>query len=106
MLDLEHLDRYTMGDKALEQELLSLFRMQARQYADRLNDIVDPADWRLATHSIKGAARCIGAGRVATAAQALEETDPFTNPDRRRTLTQELLSHIVDCETTIEALAG
>jgi HPt (histidine-containing phosphotransfer) domain-containing protein len=106
VLDLEHLDRYTMGDRALERELLGLFLAQTRQYADRLGAIDDARDWKLATHSIKGAARSIGAGRIAACAQGLEDLDPFRDTARRQALTAELLSHIAVCESVIARLLG
>ena len=104
VLDLDHLDRYTMGDRTLERELLGLFLGQTRQYADRLEGIDDPHDWKLATHSIKGAARSIGAGRLAACAQSLEDLDLFGDSARRRTLTAALLGELAACEQTIAGL--
>ncbi len=106
VLDLEHLDRYTMGDRALERELLGLFLGQTRQYADRLSAIDNARDWKLATHSIKGAARSIGAGRIAACAQGLEDLDPLADTARRQALTAELLHHIAACEAVIAGLLG
>lgn len=104
VLDLDHLGRYTMGDRALERELLGLFLGQTRQYANRLALIDDPRDWKLATHSIKGAARSIGAGRLAACAQSLEDLDLFGDAARRRMLTAALLSELAACEQAIAGL--
>lgn len=106
VLDLDHLGRYTMGDRALEREVLGLFLGQTRQYADRLALIDDPRDWKLATHSIKGVARSIGAGRLAACAQSLEDPDLLRDPARRRTLTAALLGELAACEQAIAGLVS
>lgn len=104
VLDLAHLERYTMGDRALERELLTLFLGQTRQYADRLPAIREPGEWKLATHSIKGTARAIGAGRVAASAQALEETDPSAEPERTSRLIADMARDVAECEAVIANL--
>jgi HPt (histidine-containing phosphotransfer) domain-containing protein len=101
VLDLAHLDRYTMGDRALERELLTLFLGQTRQYADRLPTIRNAGEWKLATHSIKGTARSIGAGRVAASAQALEEIDPAADPELTHRLIAALGRDVTECEAII-----
>ena len=71
-IDLVHLARYTLGDRALESEILQLFRAQAGIYMDRLKSASDGRSWREAAHTIKGSARGIGAWGVAQAAEAAE----------------------------------
>ena len=41
-----------------------------------------PASWREVTHTIKGAARGVGAFAMGEAAADAEPVDPVTNPDR------------------------
>lgn len=75
-IDLVHLSRQTLGDRALEMELLALFERQAAQAIDRLQQPNGNGErrWRHdLAHTLKGSARAVGAGRVAAAAQAYEE---------------------------------
>ena len=74
VIDLAHLARQTLGDQALEAELLALFEDQSARIAARL---IEPGagDAKLRgdlAHTLKGSALAIGAGRVARSAQAYE----------------------------------
>jgi HPt (histidine-containing phosphotransfer) domain-containing protein len=72
ILDTDHLDRMTSGDKALQAEVLDLFRHQAELWG-RLLDPQFPADnWGDAAHTLKGAARGIGAKKLADVCQEAE----------------------------------
>lgn len=73
-IDLVHLSRLTMGDRDLELELLKMFSGQICQYEDALNACTDEKQVKRAAHTIKGAARSIGAFRLAEIAQKAEET--------------------------------
>jgi len=77
-VDLAHLALYTGGDLALNAEVLKLFVGQAEQLIARLRIHLDKADgkgWHDVTHSLKGAARGIGAFDLADAAAAAEPLD-------------------------------
>lgn len=71
-IDLVHLAGQTMGDKALEVEVLQMFARQARR---ALQDMAgaDSTSVSAAAHKLKGAARAVGAFKVASAAERLEE---------------------------------
>lgn len=74
VLDLVHLSRQTMGDHALEMELLSLFDRQAAQFSLRLDasrggEGAGRADL---AHTLKGSARAVGAFALGEAADAYE----------------------------------
>src|SRR5690242_17584576 len=78
VVDMEHLARYTGGDAALNAEVLRLFDSQANELVARLRTILEIRDaksWREVTHTIKGAARGIGAFAMADAAARLEPMD-------------------------------
>ena len=78
VVDMEHLARYTGGDAALNAEVLRLFDSQANELVARLRTILEVRDaksWREVTHTIKGAARGIGAFAMADAAATLEPMD-------------------------------
>jgi HPt (histidine-containing phosphotransfer) domain-containing protein len=78
-VDLAHLARYTGGDVALNAEVLRLFDSQASELVERLQSIIDARDtqsWKTITHTLKGAARGIGAFGLGDAAAAAEPIDP------------------------------
>ncbi|MEQ9179152.1 MAG: Hpt domain-containing protein [Nitratireductor sp.] len=77
-IDLVHLARQTMGDRALEQEVLSMFVQQAQSVRDQIGRS-DAAQRRVLAHGLKGSARGVGAFIVAELADALE-----TDPDDKR----------------------
>jgi len=69
-IDLDHLRRMTLGDAALEREVLAMFARQASQLAAVL--ATTPPETSAVVHTLKGSARAIGAVRVAEAAAGLE----------------------------------
>ena len=71
-LDLVHLSKYTLGNRALEIELLGLFRAQAGIYIERIESAVTAIDWKNATHSLKGSAKGLGAWPLAALAEEAE----------------------------------
>lgn len=92
-VDLEHLSRYTGGDQALNSEVLCLFDNQVTDMVDKLNTILEARDtkaWREVTHTLKGAARGIGAFRFADAAAAAEPIDPVLHRDSAMAAIQKL----------------
>jgi HPt (histidine-containing phosphotransfer) domain-containing protein len=80
-VDLEHLARYTGGDRAIDSEVLKLFVGQTEQLIAKLRIHLEKADlkgWHDANHSLKGAARGVGAFGLADAAEAAERLNPGT----------------------------
>jgi len=74
-IDLVHLSRQTMGDRALEAELLALFERQAARIVEELGrpDSDQPGGWRAdLAHKLKGSACAVGAHEVAAAAENYE----------------------------------
>jgi HPt (histidine-containing phosphotransfer) domain-containing protein len=78
-VDLVHLDRYTGGERAINEEILRLFDATCRESLERLEALYThsaahgmPRDWRETAHTLKGAARGIGAFPLADAAAAAE----------------------------------
>lgn len=74
-LDLVHLAKYTFGDRALEAELLGLFRSQAGIYVTRLDTAANAKEWRDAAHSLKGSSRGLGAWGLGDLAEDIEHLD-------------------------------
>jgi HPt (histidine-containing phosphotransfer) domain-containing protein len=101
-IDLVHLARTTLGDRALEREVLQLFDRQSDILIARMRTAA-PAAMAALAHTLKGSARGIGAWRVARAAELLElagasgsSTDDALNgltaaSDEARTVIAELL---------------
>lgn len=90
-IDLEHLARYTGGDVALNGEILRLFDSQASELVTRLRAILDARDtksWKEVTHSIKGAARGVGAFALADAAALCEHVGLDDRQVARRAVDQ------------------
>ncbi len=71
-IDFQHLDQYTLGDEGLQNELLNLFSQQLEAQSAELLSCADAESWRRAAHTLKGAARAVGAFHVADAAERLE----------------------------------
>jgi HPt (histidine-containing phosphotransfer) domain-containing protein len=69
-IDFEHLSRMTLGDPALECEVLTMFVAQSAKLLDQLAGL--PAEAAALAHTLKGSARAIGAFAVAEAAASLE----------------------------------
>ena len=89
-VDLVHLARYTMGNRALEREVLELFRQQSAVNLSRLQKAPSERAWREAAHTVKGSAKGIGAWNVAITAEEAEQLtgDEF---DEQRVAVQDLL---------------
>ncbi|WP_323762745.1 Hpt domain-containing protein [Maricaulis sp.] len=72
LFDTAHLARYTAGDPALRDELLTLMCDQARRCLAIMDRPSDPASWRAACHTLKGAARGVGAFALANVCDEAE----------------------------------
>lgn len=89
-VDLAHLRRYTMGDVALEKEVLQLFLHQLPVTIGALSDAVNNREWMVAAHTLKGSCRAVGAWRIATLAEHAERQPADLSPAQRR----EMLARI------------
>src|ERR1044071_4738645 len=69
-IDFKHLSRMTLGDPALECEVLTMFVAQSAKLLDQLAAL--PPESGALGHTLKGWARAIGAFAVAEAAASLE----------------------------------
>jgi HPt (histidine-containing phosphotransfer) domain-containing protein len=75
ILDEGHLARMTLGDRRLEQEVLEIFVRHSATTLDLIVECIadqDPAAAAEAAHTMIGAARGIGAWRVAQEAERVE----------------------------------
>jgi HPt (histidine-containing phosphotransfer) domain-containing protein len=69
-ISLDQLRRMTLGDPALEREVLAMFAGQAGRILGQLTSL--PADAAALAHTLKGSARAIGAQLVAETAEVVE----------------------------------
>ncbi len=78
-VDLKHLRRYTLGDPALEREILELFINQLPQTIAALAGAVNQKEWKIAAHTLKGSGRAVGAWRIARIAEQAEHAQGACN---------------------------
>jgi HPt (histidine-containing phosphotransfer) domain-containing protein len=69
-IDIVHLRRMTLGDAALEREVLTMFSDQASRLVKALATL--PPDASALAHTLKGSARAVGAFALGDAAAHLE----------------------------------
>jgi HPt (histidine-containing phosphotransfer) domain-containing protein len=96
-IDIEHLQRMTLGDDSLEREVLAMFSAQAVSLIGTLAAL--PKDAGALTHTLKGSARAFG---VADAAVRLE--DALQNGDDPSDLLGELDDAVAQARAAIDAI--
>ncbi|MFC3069518.1 Hpt domain-containing protein [Phenylobacterium soli] len=69
-MDFAYLERFAAGDRGVVREVLELFLQQAAIWAPQLEGA--PTGWRDVAHTIKGAARGVGAGVLGDLCEAAE----------------------------------
>lgn len=70
ILDRAHFDAMTAGDRALQLEVIALFRGQMETWRGAC---AQADGWREAVHTMKGSARGIGLNALAAACEAAEQ---------------------------------
>lgn len=99
-IDLDHLDRYTAGDKFLRDEILGIFEEQAKSWTALLDPKSDDRTWKDAAHALKGASRGIGAWDVGS---LCERAEAYIGDNRDEEKRMEVLSEIrAQVKQTIE----
>ena len=101
IVDLAHLDQYTLGDLSLQSELLQLFRVQLKNQTEELVSCADATLWKSAVHTLKGAARSVGAAQVAEVAEAMEVVE-FSDAAARAAVLSRLTATRAAFEAQIE----
>lgn len=87
-VDFDYLEGYCGGDSQIVVEVLSLFQTQAEAWRAGLES---PGEgWRDLVHTIKGAARGVGATRLGEVADRAERGDPSLAPDVQSALADAL----------------
>ena len=83
-VDFAYLERFAAGDRGVVDEVLTLFRQQAERWTPGLAD--DAPGWREVVHTVKGAARGIGAFVLGDVCASVEEEGPAALPKARQAL--------------------
>jgi HPt (histidine-containing phosphotransfer) domain-containing protein len=103
-VDLVHLSRCTLGEGALEQEVLELFCTQSAVYLERLREAPSDQHWKDSAHSLKGSAQAIGAWRTAAAAERAEALSSAAFSEARCARLRELESSVHEAKAYIRSL--
>jgi HPt (histidine-containing phosphotransfer) domain-containing protein len=103
-VDLVHLSRYTLGERALEREVLELFCTQSAVYLERLRQASCDRQWQEAAHALKGSALAIGAWRAAAAAARAEALSGENLGETHGARLRELESSVHEAEAYIRSL--
>ncbi len=103
-IDRKHLARYTLGDRALEREVLQLFLGQTALYLDGLRKATALAQWSHAAHSLKGSAIAVGANRIAAAAAQAEALRTLAPNEMRASCLEEVAVAIEEANRYIGSL--
>jgi len=101
-IDFEHLSRMTLGDPALECEVLMMFVAQSARLLDQITAL--PPDAASLAHTLKGSARAIGAFAVSEAAARLEAT--LAEQGDARAALDGLRDAVATAQGAIEAFLG
>lgn len=104
ILDGNHLQEFTGGDSALQAHVLRIFLDHAPSY---LKALCQPSNdnWRADAHKLKGAARSIGAWRLAVEAERAEALGyPALDDPRRSKCSHELLCRLEETISHIKHL--
>ena len=75
LIDISALHAHTLGNMALEHDMLALFLRQSTRLLLEFNAASSVEDWRFYARALKGSALNIGATEVANAAQNIESCD-------------------------------
>ena len=103
-VDLAHLARFTLGDTALEREVLELFCKQSLLYLEQLHAATSHKEWCDAAHSLKGSARAVGAWRMARAAECVEGLREDVPPEMRAAQIGELEAYLQEASAFVASL--
>jgi hypothetical protein len=103
-VDLAHLSRYTMGNSAVEREVLELFRRQTRLYFDKLSRAATEDAWREAARVMKASARGVGAWQILETAEAAESLASTGSESARHELLRALSGQIDQATDFIDSL--
>ena len=95
VIDIHHLARMTLGERSLQREVLALFDRQADVLLPRIRCGAPPLAAALA-HTRKGSAASIGAFKVASAAESVEQVQRLADRDAAMAVAIERLAAVLE----------
>ena len=101
VFDRAHLAHYTMNCADLEREIIGLFLQQLPSTIEMIDSAATAAEWKLATHTLKGAAASIGAKRLQNLAAELEVIAIDSDAHIRRLRIQTLKAAVAEFRETV-----
>ena len=105
-IDRGYLARFTMGNAALEREVLDLFADHAPTYLLHLMAADTERAWYEAAHTLKGSARAVGARQVALEAERAEALKGQLDAGERAARIEALAAALDEARQYIAELAG
>jgi HPt (histidine-containing phosphotransfer) domain-containing protein len=105
-IDLQHLSRYTLGDRGLEKEILLLFLTQLPETIAALSTATSECDWKVAAHTLKGSGRAVGAWRIAGLAEDAEGLLFGINREARLDAVARIEEAVLEARAFIDAVYG
>ena len=105
-IDLKHLRRYTLGDRALEHEVLELFLAQLPATIASLGAAASDRDWHMAAHTLKGSGRAVGAWRIARLAEQAERSKTWKSPTQLQQMMAMIEDAAAEAQTYIHTIYG
>lgn len=106
VFDRAHLVQYTMDSPELEREIVGLFVAQLPAILERLLNVSSSADWRVATHTLKGSALAIGACKIGDLAKKLEPISGLEQSEKRKKLLSGLVRAVNEFDEMARRLYG
>jgi HPt (histidine-containing phosphotransfer) domain-containing protein len=104
ILDIAHLSEYTGDNDEIRDKALSVFIENAPEYYELLLS-ADADNWKERAHKLKGAARGLGAWKMAKQGERAEFLDaPFVNNEDRKRCLAELKTRLDELITHIKGL--
>ena len=101
-IDFDHLEKYVSGDVALRDEILDIFTGQVHSLLQKFDVFQSDESWNDTAHTLKGAARGVGAwdlGQLCEDAEKLVGPTPG-KPESRASL---LVSLRITAHSVVEA---
>lgn len=106
VFDRAHLAHYTMNIAELEAEVVGLFLVQLPDTLKAIAAACSAEDWKLATHTLKGACASIGAKRLHALAVQLEATSFDAESDVRQLRLKALEAAAQEFRDTVRPIYG
>ncbi len=95
-IDLAHLEKYTMSDQSLRDEILSIFDEQALMLVTQLEEALTDDQWSNTAHTMKGASRGVGAWNLGDLCEQAEKiVGPGPDKAKQREDVLTLIKHSV-----------